>query len=394
MHYSVASRFPGAAQDSLNQKLAFRNLQSKERAYNGRVSHRSLLCRVAALVLVALWAAGCSRTPGPAAGDHMVLRVGYFPNITHSQALIGLARGDFQKSLGSKTVIKPVVFNAGPSVIEAMFAGQLDLAYIGPNPAINGFVQSKGRALRIVAGATSGGASLIVKTGSGIKDAGGLAGKRIASPQLGNTQDVALRNFLASKGIRSAERGGGAIVIPTPNPQILDLFRRGEIDGAWVPEPWASRLIVEGGGTLFLDERELWPGGDFVTAHVIASTELISRFPGVIEAWLRAHVEVTRWELENPAAAMALVDSEIERLVGKKLGSTVLSMSWQRFRPTWDPIAVSLVASAESAYAAGFLKNRPDLSGIYDLRILNQVLRSAGLAEIQAQPGDKINQNR
>jgi NitT/TauT family transport system substrate-binding protein len=334
-------------------------------------------------VLLAFLMVGCDRRHSPSAGETPVLRVGYFPNITHSQALIGLARGDFQKALGQMAVIKPTLFNAGPSVIEAIFAGQLDLAYIGPNPAINGYMQSKGRALRIVAGATSGGAALIVRPGSGIRGAADLSGRRIASPQLGNTQDVAVRSFLASKGIRTAEHGGSANVIPTPNPQILDLFRRSEIDGAWVPEPWASRLIIEGGGILLLDERELWPGGDFVTAHIIASTGIIQRNPGIVGAWLKAHVEITRWELAHPEEAMALVDREIERLVGKKLGEQVLAQSWQRLRPTWDPIAVSLVHSADAAYVAGFLKVKPDLSGIYDLRMLNDILRSSNLAEIQ-----------
>ncbi len=353
------------------------------RAYNGRVNVRSCFWSAAAILILAFLPAGCSRPPSQSAGGKTVLRVGYFPNITHSQALIGIARGDFQKALGPKVVIKHTIFNAGPSVIEAMFAGDLDLAYIGPNPAINGYVQSKGRALRIVAGATSGGAALVVRTGSGIRSAADLAGKRIATPQLGNTQDVALRSYLASKGIQPAEQGGGARIIPTPNPQILDLFRRGDIDGAWVPEPWASRLIIEGGGSLLLDERELWPGGDFVTAHIIASAEVLARDPGLIQSWLKAHVEVTRWELENPQAAMALIDGEIERLVGRKLGIEVVSQSWRRLRPTWDPIAASLVQSADAAYSAGFLKTKPDLSGIYDLGLLNEVLRSTGLTEIK-----------
>lgn len=283
------------------------------------------------------------------------VRVGFFPNVTHSQALIGIARGDFGK-------IHPVVFNAGPSVIEALFASQIDIAYVGPNPAINGFVQSHGEALRIIAGATSGGAALVVRNGMP-----SLAGRKLASPQLGNTQDVALRHYLAANHI-------AAEIVPTPNPQILDLFRRGDIDGAWVPEPWASRLVVEAGGVLLVDERTLWPHGDFVTAQVIASTRFLKEHPDLVRRFLQAHVAITRWELAHPAEARTIVNAEIGRLTGKKLSEAVLASAWGRMRPTWDPIAPSLKASADAAYAAHFLRERPNLDGIYDLRILNKVV--------------------
>jgi NitT/TauT family transport system substrate-binding protein len=283
------------------------------------------------------------------------IRLGYFPNVTHSQALIGIARGDFGK-------VKPVAFNAGPSVIEALFAGEIDLAYVGPNPAINGYVQSHGEALRIIAGATSGGASLVVR--KGVQN---LNGRKLASPQLGNTQDVALRRWLAAKSIR-------AEVVPTPNPEIFDLFRRGDIDGAWVPEPWASRLVAEAGGVVLVDERTLWPNGDFVTTQVIASTTFLKAHPDRVRRFLEAHVGITRWELAHPAEARAIVKAEIGRLTGKKLAEGVLVSAWEHMRPTWDPIAPSLTASADAAYAAHFLRVRPNLDGIYDLRILNDVV--------------------
>ena len=282
-------------------------------------------------------------------------RLAYFPNVTHSQALIGVARGDFGK-------IRPLVFNAGPSVIEALFAGQVDIAYVGPNPAINGYVQSHGEALRIIAGATSGGAALVVR--KGVHD---LSGRKLGSPQLGNTQDVALRHYLAVNHI-------AAEVVPTPNPQILDLFRRGDIDGAWVPEPWASRLVVEAGGVVLVDERTLWPNGDFVTAQVIASKKFLKAHPDLVRRFLKAHVEITRWELAHPAEARAIVNAEIGRLTGKKLADPVLALAWAHMRPTWDPIAPSLKASADAAYAAHFLRERPNLDGIYDLGILNEVV--------------------
>jgi NitT/TauT family transport system substrate-binding protein len=293
-----------------------------------------------------------------------------------------LARGDFQKALGSNVSLQTAVFNAGPSAIEALFAGQLDLSYIGPNPAINGYVKSNGEALRIVAGATSGGAALVVRPEAKISGPADLAGKRIASPQLGNTQDVALRNYLLANGLTTQEQGGTVEVIPTENAQILDLFKQGQIDGAWVPEPWASRLIVEGNGQLLLDERDLWLNSDFVTAHIIVSTAFLKAHPDLVRAWLTAHVAITQWETEHPAEAQALLNTEIEKLTGKKLKDAVLSQAWARLRPTWDPVSSSLIESANAAFAAGFLKDKPNLDKIYDLTLLNEVLKSQGLPEV------------
>lgn len=330
-----------------------------------------------------LFLVSCGYPPATSAGGETVLRVGYFPNITHAQALIGLARGDFAEALGPQVHIEPIQFNAGPSVIEALFAGEIDLSYIGPNPAINGYVQSDGEALRIIAGATSGGAAFIVREESGLRTPADLHGRTLATPQLGNTQDVALRNYLISQGLDTVERGGDVAVVPTENSQILTLFRLGQIDGAWVPEPWASRLIVEGGGELFLDERDLWPQGDFVTAHLIASPSLLEQHPDIVRNWLTAHVDVTEWAVAHPKDAQEVLNAEIERLTGKPLESQVLEDAWSRMRPTWDPISSSLVASAEAAYHAGFLKEEPDLSGIYDLTLLNEVLEGRGESPVR-----------
>jgi len=337
---------------------------------------------VAAVAVLAL--VGCG---GPNAGREGIIRVGYFPNITHSQAIIGLARGDFAEALGPETTIETTIFNAGPSVIEALYAGRLDLAYIGPNPAITGFVRSNGEALRIVAGATSGGAALVVRPDAGITTLEEMDGHRIATPQLGNTQDVALRNCLAELGLSPLEEGGSVQIIPTANPQILDLFRQGEIDGAWVPEPWASRLVVEGGGVVLLDERTIWPDGDFVTAHIIVSTPFLMERPGIVRRWLEAHVEVTLWENRNPEEAAALLNGEIERLTGKALPGQVLTMALSNMRSTWDPVASSLYESARAAWQTGFLDDEPDLDGIYDLSILNEVLAEKGLDTVEVPVG-------
>ncbi|HLC34242.1 MAG TPA: ABC transporter substrate-binding protein [Anaerolineales bacterium] len=320
-----------------------------------------------------------SKTPSP-----VEVRVGYFPNITHSQALIGLARGDFATALGPGYTLVPTQFNAGPSVIEALFAGQIDLAYIGPNPAINGFVRSQGVALRVIAGATSGGAGLVARAGSRLA-ASDFEGAKIASPQLGNTQDIALRAYLIEHGLKSAEKGGTVEVVPVENPQILDLMRLGQIDGAWVPEPWTSRLIVEGGGALLIDERELWPGGQFSTAVVIVATPFLEAHPEAVRAWLSAHVAITLWEREHPSQATAIVNREIERLTGKALPPEVLSQAWSRLEPTYDPLYSTILGSAEHAYAVGYLTEPPLLAGLADLALLNEVLVGRGLPAVEAQ---------
>jgi NitT/TauT family transport system substrate-binding protein len=345
--------------------------------------NRRILVRYFFPAAIALLA-GCKSAPATPT-EKFTMRVGYFPNITHSQALVGLARGDFQKALGDNVTVRTTVFNAGPSVIEALFAGQIDLSYIGPNPAINGFIQSEGKALRVVAGATSGGAALVVRPAANIQSAADLAGKKLATPQLGNTQDVALRGYLTEHGLKTKEQGGDVEVVPTDNPLILDMFRLGQIDGAWVPEPWASRLVIEGGGEVFVDERTLWTdtNGEFTTALIIVSTKFLTDHPDAVTAWLRAHVEVTQWELENPGDAQDLMNTQIQKLTGKKLSADVMVMAWSRMKPTWDPISASLAKSAQSAYEAGFLKAKPNLDGIYDLSLLNEVLKEKNLTLVK-----------
>jgi NitT/TauT family transport system substrate-binding protein len=203
------------------------------------------------------------------AGAQNTIRVGAFPNITHPQAMVGKSNGWFEKAMGSQVRIEWKSFNAGPSAIEALFAGAIDMTYIGPNPAISGYVRSNGEALRIVAGATSGGAALVVRNNAGIRKPEDFHGKKVASPQMGNTQDVALRAWLKANGMKTTDKGGDVQVIPLANPDQLTLFLKKELDGAWAPEPWATRLIKEGNGRLFLDERTLWPNGQFITSHLI-----------------------------------------------------------------------------------------------------------------------------
>jgi NitT/TauT family transport system substrate-binding protein len=311
------------------------------------------------------------------------IRVGYFPNITHSQAVIGMANGAFQKALGDGVKIEVKIFNAGPSVIEAMFAGVLDLAYIGPNPAINGYIKSDGEALRIVAGASSGGAALVVRADSGISGTEDFRNKKIASPQLGNTQDVALRAWLKNNGLAPKENGGDVTVLPISNPDQLTLFLKKEIDGAWTVEPWVSRLVKEGGGRVYLEESSLWPNGEFVTAQIIVSKKFLDKHPELVRRWILAHVELTEWINVNRGEAKNILNQEIEKMTGKALSKEVLDEAFARIKVTYDPIKRSLLTSAAWAFEQGFLGDKaPDLSGIHDLTILNNVLREKRLPEV------------
>ncbi|HEY1400767.1 MAG TPA: ABC transporter substrate-binding protein [Terriglobales bacterium] len=321
---------------------------------------------------------------GIVASAQTVIHVGAFPNITHSQAMVGKANGWFEKRMGPKVTIDWKSFNAGPSAIEALFAGAIDMTYIGPNPAISGYVRSNGEALRIVAGATSGGAALVVRNDSGIQKPEDFHGKKVASPQMGNTQDVALRAWLIAHGMKSTDKGGDVQVIPLANPDQLTLFMKKELDGAWAPEPWATRLIREGNGRLFLDERELWPNGQFVTSHLIVRTQFLKEHPDLVKDWIRAHVEVTEWIGAHLPEAKKLLNMQIKKETGKPLADALLDDAFGRMQVTYDPLRSSLMTAAKSAFDAGFLgRQMPDLSSLYDLSLLNQVLAEKGKKAIQ-----------
>jgi NitT/TauT family transport system substrate-binding protein len=314
------------------------------------------------------------------------LRIGYFPNINHAQAVIGLGNGDFQRALGNNVKLETFQFNAGPSAIESLLANRIDASYIGPNPAINGYVVSDGRDVRVIAGATSGGASFVVRNDSGVNTVKDLGGKKFASPQLGNTQDVALRKYLADNGFKTTENGGNVTVTPVANADILTLFLKKELDGAWVPEPWATRLVKEANGKILIDERDLWPPeGKFVTAHIIVRPDYLKQNPDVIKKLIAAHVNETQWINDNKEQAIKEFNVQLKKLTGKELPEDVLAESLTRLEFTDDPIKSSLLKSANDAYDLGFLAKgeaRPDLNGIYDLVLLNQVLTEKGLPTI------------
>ena len=325
------------------------------------------------------------------------LRLGYFPNINHAQGVIGIGDGSFQKTLGDNVTLEIFVFNAGPSAIESLLAGRLDASYIGPNPAINGYVVSDGQAVRVIVGATSAGASFVVRNDSGINSVQDLEGKKFASPQLGNTQDVALRKYLTDNGFNTVENGGNVTVLPIANADILTTFLKKEIAGAWVPEPWATRLVNEAGGKIFVDERDLWPPeGKFVTAHLIVSPKYLKENPDVIKKLLTAHVNETQWINEHKDEVPTVFNTELKKLTGQTIPEDVLTEALTRLEFTNDPIKLSLFQSANDAYDLGFLakgQERPNLSGIYDLALLDQVLSEKGLPTIGDTGGQIVSSN-
>jgi NitT/TauT family transport system substrate-binding protein len=318
------------------------------------------------------------------------LRIGYFPNINHAQAVIGFGNGDFQKALGNNIKVQTTVFNAGPSAIEALLAKRIDVTYVGPNPAINGYVVSDGKDLKIIAGASSGGASFVVRNDAGINSPKDLAGKRLASPELGNTQDIALRSYLLKNGLKTTDQGGNVVLTPIANPDILTLFLKKQLDGAWVPEPWVTRLVNEANGRIFLDERSIWHDGKFVTANIAVSTDYLKSNPDVISKLLAAHVNETVWINNHKNEAVQAFNTQVKKLTGKSIPIDELKQAFSRIDLTYDPLKLSLFQSGNNAYNLGLLakgKARPDLSGIFDLTILDQVLKSKGLTPIE---GEKL----
>ncbi len=303
-------------------------------------------------------------------GPAKTLRLGYFANVTHAGPVYGVASGVYQSKLGS-TRLTTQTFKAGPAEVEALFGGAIDAAYLGPGPAVNAFLKSHGDVV-LVAGATSGGASLVVKPG--ITSAAELKGKKIADPQTGGTQDIALRTYLAGAGFKEDKQGGGDVsIIAQDNAQTLDLFTSGTIDGAWVPEPWASRLVLEGNGTVLQDEKDLWPNGKFVTTNLLVNKAFLTAHPETIKALIEAQVEADKQIVADPTKAQTVVNAALKTLTGKSLKPAVIARAFAQITVTEDPLAATLKVAAEHAFATGLVK-KGDLKGIYDLTLLDEVL--------------------
>ncbi|MFJ8896995.1 ABC transporter substrate-binding protein [Streptomyces sp. NPDC102359] len=304
------------------------------------------------------------------------VKIGYFPNLTHATALVGVQEGLLQKELGG-TKIKASTFNAGPSEIEALNAGSIDIGWIGPSPSINGYTKSQGKNLRIISGSASGGVKLVVNPDK-IKTLDDLKGKKIATPQLGNTQDVAFLHWIAEKGWKvDAQSGKGDVsVVRSDNKITPDAYRSGSVDGAWVPEPTASKLVADGAKVL-LDESDIWPDKKFVITNIIVSQSFLKEHPDVVEAVLRGSVKTNEWINADPDRAKASANEALEKLSGKALPAEVIDPAWKSIAFLDDPLASTLDAQAEHAVSAGLLE-KPDLKGIYDLAPLNKVLKAEG----------------
>jgi NitT/TauT family transport system substrate-binding protein len=328
-----------------------------------------------AIIAAAIFLMACGQAVSSAAPDDkqpLTLRLGYFPNLTHAPALAGIRKGYFAAALGSNVTIETHTFNAGGDAITAILSNSIDASFVGPSPTTNAFIQSHGLAVRVIAGATSGGALLVVKPT--ITSVLALKGKKIADPQLGATQDVALRWFLKSNGLTADTAGGGDVsILPQDNAQTLTAFKQGQIDGAWVPEPWASRLVVEGKGTVLVDERNLWPQGKFVTTNLVVRADFLQAHPKRVKALLEGLYQAIAYLNANPTDAQSLTNDAVAAITGNKLASGVVSAAWPHLAFTIDPLAATLKTSAEHAKSVGLLPS-VNLKGLYDLSLLNQVL--------------------
>jgi NitT/TauT family transport system substrate-binding protein len=356
-------------------------------------THRALRPFIVLLAILvaaaALAACGSDDTSGSsdtsstskASSEPVTIRLGYFPNVTHAPALVGIEGGIFKKNFAKNVTLETSSFNAGGDVITAILAGELDASYVGPGPSISGFQQSNGEAIRIVSGAAAGGAYLVTKPG--IKKPSDLRGKTISTPQLGNTQDVALRAWLKENNLTSDTAGGGDVnILPQENSLTLTTFQSGDIDGAWVPEPWATRLIKEGGGKILVDEADLWPGGKFVTTNIIVATGFLKDHPDVVKQLIEGNIASIAYIKAKPASAEQLTATAIENATGKPISPELVTASFKNLTFTVDPVPTSLVKDAKDAYDVGLIDS-PNVKGIYDLSILNGILKDKGEALIK-----------
>jgi NitT/TauT family transport system substrate-binding protein len=311
-----------------------------------------------------------------------IVRIGHFSNITHAQALVGREEGQFQKALGDEIKIDWKVFNAGPSAIEALFAGELDIAYIGPGPAINGYTKSKGD-IKIIAGATNGGAIFVSKSGLKITDFKELDGKKIAIPQYGNTQDLSLRNILNNNNLKDSTKGGTVEVRQASNADIKTLMSKGDIDAALVPEPWGSILLKEVNANIIADYKEVWRDGNYSTALVVVRTEFLNEHPEIVEDFMRAHVELTDYINNNIEKAKDVVNKQINNLTKKPLSGDILNSAFSRQIVTYNPERQSVLDFVGLSQKAGYLKTSVDTKDLFDLTILNKILKEKGKEEIQ-----------
>jgi NitT/TauT family transport system substrate-binding protein len=296
------------------------------------------------------------------------LRLGYFANATHAQAVLGVDSGEFAKAIGPAE-LKTKVFNAGPSLIEAIFAGEVDIGYIGPGPALSAHAKSRGKGIRVISGAAANGVVIVARPGSGIKSLKDLAGKKIATPQHGNTQDIAARRYLTS--VLGQKDHGNAL--PVPNAEQSSMMSRGHIDAAWAPEPWGARLVAEAGGTIIAEEKDLWPDKQFSLTVIITTPEFLQKHPDVIEKVLTVHRLWTRKLESDSSALLPQLDEALFKLTGKKLPAGVLADALPRVRFTDERLEPTFAAMGQWAYDLNFSQQQPNLADLFDLTILRKL---------------------
>ena len=343
---------------------------------------------------VALLAVGCASSSANSAGSassagasqpaaKVVLRLGFQENITHTPALVGVKEGFFTKNLGNGVTLQLQPFSSGTEEATALLAGQLDAAYVGPNPTIKAWQTSGGNLIRVISGAATGGAELVVK--KGITSASQLKGQKLATPSLGNTQDVALRYWLKTNGLTTTETGGGDVPITpvTPNSAAVLQFASGQIAGGWEPAPYDAQMVSDGGHVL-VNEASLWPNGQFVTTDLVVTQSFLAAHPTVVSGLLKGQIEANSFIASNKAAAETAANAELASLTGKGLKTPVLDAAFAQVTFTNDPVESSLVTDASHAVAVGLLKPVSNLSAIYDLGPLNQLLTAAGQPQISS----------
>lgn len=347
---------------------------------------RALLATgLAAALLASGGAAACSSgsSRDPGGSGPVTLRLGFQEDITHATALVGIKEGFFTKDLGTNVRLKLYPFSNGTEEATALLAGQLDAAYVGPNPTISAWQKSDGRLIKVIAGAASGGAELVVN--QNITTAAQLKGQKLASPSLGNTQDVSLRHWLKTQGLTSTSTGGGDVPITpiTPNSDAVLAFKSGSIAGGWEPAPYDAEMVADGGHVL-VNEASLWPQGQFVTTELVATQSFISANPTAITGLLKGQIDANNFIHADLAAAEAAANTELTSLLGKGLAPSLLAAAFQQITFTNDPIASSLISDAQHAVSVGLLKPVANLPGLYDLRPLNALLKADGQPQVSS----------
>lgn len=301
------------------------------------------------------------------------IRIAFFPNLTHGQALYGKNLGIFEKNL-SNTKVSWKKFNGGPEAIEAFLAGKVDIGYVGPGPALNGYIKTKGD-LFVIGGAANGGAVLVVRNDSNIKTIKDLSDKKIAIPQIGNTQDIILRYIIKKAGLKPSYKGGNVDIVHSENSYIKTLLDNKNIDGALVPEPWGTRLVMESDAKILLDSNELYKNGNYPTTVIIVRKEFYEKNRDLVESFLKTHIEITNEIQKNKNKAKKIINAEIKNITGKALKDKIMNVAFDKVTFTYNPQVEATKFFLDLQVEAGFIRTKPDISGLFNLSILNNLTK-------------------